>query len=71
MKRQLPTRPADNKPWSATFLQTRRAYQAHYGETIPAGMTYQEAANCLTAALGFDAARTFIQSMSNDPKDPE
>lgn len=58
---------ATNRTASPSFLQTRRAYAAHFGEAMPAGMTYQAAADALVKALGLDAAIDLLTGMSNDP----
>jgi hypothetical protein len=52
---------------SPSFLQTRRAYQAHFGQAIPSGTSYQAAADELVKALGLDAAIVLLTSQSNDP----
>ncbi len=53
--------------FSASLLQVRRAYEAHYHQPIPPKGTYQEAGNALVASMGLEKAKAFIQSQSNDP----
>jgi hypothetical protein len=55
--------------FNASALQVHRAYLQHFGhydESKPFDVQGQE----IVAAMGLEAARAFILSMSNDPSIP-
>lgn len=51
---------------NCTFLQLRRAWEAHHGQCIPSGMPYILLARMLVRKLGFEAAKTLMEGQSND-----
>lgn len=54
---------------TASALQTRRAYEAHFGRQLTG--TYANGWSELEQALGRDTATRLIKAQSNDPKASE
>jgi len=52
------------KPFSATLLQVRRAWEAHFGGPLPLNLAFRDAALMVIEERGFVAGRDFIQAQS-------
>ncbi len=59
------TRTHPAKPFDATIMQIRRAYEAFYGEPLPVAMSFVDAGNKLVKDMGPDQARAYIQGQPN------